>query len=173
MDAQGVERLTAVELRGEKVTLEPLRRLHAPVMTRVLAGEALYRFTGGQPPTEKDLDERYRQLETQTSPDGRDAWLNWVVRASGGAIVGTVQATVAGDRSLGEVAWVVGESYQRRGYASEAARVLVRWLVDASVRRVQAHILAGHAASEGVARRAGLHDTGAEEDGEHLWVLDP
>ncbi|MGP8205234.1 MAG: GNAT family N-acetyltransferase [Acidimicrobiales bacterium] len=71
--------------------------------------------------------------------------------------------------SVGEVAWIVGEPHQGKGYASEAAEVLVRWLAGESVRRVQAHILAGHAASEGVARRAGLHDTGTEANGENLW----
>jgi RimJ/RimL family protein N-acetyltransferase len=98
---------------------------------------------------------------------------HWVVVASGGEIVGTVQATVAGDRSVGEVAWIVGEPHQGKGYASEAAEVLVRWLAGESVHRVQADILAGHAASEGVARRAGLHDTGTEANGENLWASGP
>lgn len=172
-DERMSERLTAVELTCKHVTLQPLRRHHALVMAQVLAGESLYRFTGGRPPTEQELDERYRRLETETSPDGRDAWLNWVVVAPDGEVVGTVQATVAGDRSVGEVAWIVGEPHQGKGYASEAAEVLVRWLAGEPVCRVQAHILAGHAASEGVARRAGLHDTGTEANGENLWALDP
>ncbi|MGO9656913.1 MAG: GNAT family N-acetyltransferase [Acidimicrobiales bacterium] len=74
--------------------------------------------------------------------------------------------------SVGEVAWIVGEPHQGKGYASEAAEVLVRWLAGESVRRVQAHILAGHAASEGVARRAGPHLHNSAESG-HAFRANP
>ena len=57
------------------MTLQPLRRHHALVVAQVHAGESLDRFTGGRPPTEQELDERYRRLETKTSPDGLDTWL--------------------------------------------------------------------------------------------------
>jgi RimJ/RimL family protein N-acetyltransferase len=82
-----------------------------------------------------------------------------------------VQATLT--RQAGgwtaEVAWVVGVPWQGRGYASEAARALVGWLVEAGAGEIVAHVHPGHTASERVAAAAGLVATGEEVDGERVW----
>ena len=101
-----------------------------------------------------------------------ELWRNWVVRRRADAQpVGTVQATLS-RRDAGwsaAVAWVVGVPYQGQGYAAEAARALVAWLADRDVGEVVAHIHPDHAASAGVARRAGLRPTGDLVDGEVVW----
>ncbi|QIQ05109.1 GNAT family N-acetyltransferase [Streptomyces liangshanensis] len=99
------------------------------------------------------------------------------VRDAGGVLVGTVQATVTsaapgsgpGRGGVAEIAWVVGTPWQGRGFASEAARGLVRWLEVRGVGSVIAHIHPDHHASAAVARACGLTPTTVWHDGEVRW----
>ena len=143
---------------------------HADEMAVVLSDPALYAIIGGAPPTADQLRTRYEQLVAGYSPDGRQQWLNWVARlidGGAGRAIGTVQATVTA--AAAEIAWIIGTPWQGRGYASEAATALTRWLLDGGVDRVTAHIHPRHPASQAVARRAGLTPTGVFDDGEELW----
>ena len=86
--------------------------------------------------------------------------------------MGTVQATVsttATGRRAAELSWVIGTQWQRRGFASEAARALADWLVSQGVEELSAHITSCHRASETVARRIGLKPTGEMHEGEIIW----
>ena len=113
-------------LVGDVVRLEPLAVVHAEEMAGVLADPALYEFIGGEPPDAATLRERYARLVVGRSGDGLEEWLNWIVRDPDGAAAGTVQATVTEGGSHAEVAWVIGVPWQGRGYATDAARTLVR-----------------------------------------------
>jgi hypothetical protein len=117
------------------------------------------------------LRDRYARLAVGASrPD--EVWLNWIARRrSDSQAIGTVQATLTireGRRSA-QVAWVIGVEWQNQGFASEAARALVEWLLDREVDEVTAHIHPDHRASAAVAARAGLKPTDDEVDGEHVW----
>lgn len=82
-----------------------------------------------------------------------------------------MQATVSeqSDRLTAEVAWVVGVSEQGRGFAREAARVMVEWLRQQGVEVVMAHVHPQHSASIAVARAIGLQPTETVVDGEVRW----
>jgi RimJ/RimL family protein N-acetyltransferase len=162
---------TIVPLCTDRLELEPLRVDHAEEMARVLGDPALHARTGGSPPDLDQLRERYRLQSAGRSPDGSQLWMNWVVRRRDDrAALGYVQATVElAPDGAAEVAWVVGSPHQGRGYAREAARAMVTWLQDEGVRVVVAHIAPGHAASEAVARAAGLAPTTTVVDGETRW----
>ena len=56
-----------------------------------------------------------------------------------------------------------------RGIATEAARALVTWLTEHSVRTVIAHVHPRHQASSAVAAAAGLTPTTQWHDGEIRW----
>lgn len=140
-------------------------------MVEVLADPTLYAFTGGEPPDCATLADRYRR-QLAGPADGSDAWHNWIVRARpAGSPLGYIQATVAGPGTGAEVAWVVGVPFQGRGYATEAAKAVVRWLLRDGVAPIVAHIHPDHAASAAVARRIGLTATDEIEDGERVWRL--
>ena len=166
-------RLIAAPIPTERLLLEPLRPEHADEMVGVLADERLHDFIGGRPLELGELRDRYRHLAAGRSADGRQVWLNWVVRGRhDGAAMGTVQATVTpaeGPRAL--VAWVIGTPWQRRGVATEAARALIEWLRDQGVRTIAAHVHPKHEASQQVARRVGLVPTDEECEGERVWRL--
>jgi RimJ/RimL family protein N-acetyltransferase len=140
-------------------------------MVGVLSGAALYTFTGGSPPSLDELRARYARLATGRSPDDREEWRNWIMRREPGRVaVGYVQATIADGGTRAEIAWVVGLSWQRQGFAAEAVRALVAWLDARGVMAIQARIHPDHAASAAVARRAGLVPTGQTDEGEQLWL---
>jgi RimJ/RimL family protein N-acetyltransferase len=157
-----------------RLRLQSLRVEDAEEMVDVLADPALHEFTGGKPAT---LDELRDRFESWTRGSGSDAevWLNWIVRrAEDDLAVGTVQATIvdADDRCEALLAWTVGTAWQRRGYATEAAGALVRWLEQRGVGSIVAHIHPDHVASANIATRAGLRPTTGVVDGEIVWRLD-
>jgi RimJ/RimL family protein N-acetyltransferase len=153
--------------------LEPLAVQHAAQMVRVLAAPQLYRFTGGRPPTLSELTERYERLVAGPGRRG-EGWLNWVIRQREDQhLAGTVQATVTSEPAglRAAIAWVVGAPWQGRGYATESAQALIRWLRGREVMTIVAAIHPDHAASAAVARRAGMTPTAERADGEIIWRL--
>jgi RimJ/RimL family protein N-acetyltransferase len=165
--------MTDDRIRSARLCLVPLAVTDAEEMVGVLSAEALYTFTGGEPPGLDELRARYARQAAGRSPDGSQEWRNWIIRREpGGQAVGYVQATVVDDGKRAEIAWVVGVDWQGHGYAAEAAQALVAWLGSRGVTTIQAHIRPGHAASAAVAQRAGLAPTGHVDDGEQLWQSD-
>ena len=166
------DHVPAETLHGPRLDLEPLRVDHADEMAPLLDDAQLHTFIGGEPATVEELRDRYGRLTTGHSPDGRERWLNWIVRRrADGRAVGTVQATVGdvGGNRVAEVAWVVARPYQGEGYAREAAECMVGWLRGHAVIAVRAHVHPGHTASQGVARAIGLIPTATVVDGEVRW----
>ncbi|OUE23623.1 GNAT family N-acetyltransferase [Clavibacter michiganensis] len=157
-----------------RFALEPLVVAHAREMVGVLADPALYRFTGGEPPTPAVLEARFARQAAGRSPDGSARWLVWILRdRSSGRAAGFVQATVteeSGARAA-EVAWLVGTAAQGSGAAAECAAEVVAWLREGGVGTVRANIRPDHAASQAVARRLGLAPTDVRVEGEIRWEL--
>lgn len=157
-------------IETRRLRLVPLRPEDADEMVGVLAGEALYTFTGGEPPDLATLRRRFTAMARGHSPDGREVWLNWIVRQrEDDRAVGTVQATVTDGGRRAEVAWVTGLAWQGRGYAREAVAAMVTALTDAGVEHLIAHVHPGHAASEAIAAASGLTVTDTVVDGERRW----
>ena len=116
---------------------------------------------------------RVRRQVAGASPDGRQGWLNWILRLRepDRAAIGTVQATLSGVQA--ELAWVVATAHQGRGYASEAAIAVRDWLRTQGIEEFEAHIHPEHAASAGVARRLDLAPTAERQNGEVRWASSP
>jgi RimJ/RimL family protein N-acetyltransferase len=166
----GLPRATAIE--SGRLRLTPLVPDDAEALFPVLDDEALHAYIGGRPDRLEELRARIDGWSSQRSPDGGQAWLNWLVRSTQDArVLGTMQATVDRDANglAAEVAWTIGSRDQRRGYASEAASAIVAWLRERGVTRIDAHVHPEHVASAGVARRAGLSPTDEVVDGEVVW----
>jgi len=140
----------------------------------LLQDPALGRFTGETPPADVEaVRAGFARWEARRSPDGAELWLNWVLRRRHDArAVGLVQATVGdGDTA---VAWTVGTTFQRQGFATEAARALIAWLRDTvGVPVIVASIHPDNVASQTVARRNGLRPTDRLDEGEVVWEYVP
>jgi RimJ/RimL family protein N-acetyltransferase len=159
-------------LAAAEVCLVPLRASDARELAPLLDDPELHTFIGGEPLTLQELEERYRRLEAGAPAGLEEQWFNWVIRrVEHGQAVGTAQATVRGMEAI--VAWVIARCWQGRGYASDAARALVRWLRDENGLAVKAHIHPDHDASVRVARAAGLEPTKAWVEGERVWCAPP
>ncbi|MDO4255983.1 MAG: GNAT family N-acetyltransferase [Kocuria sp.] len=157
--------------RTTSFALRPLSVTDASEMALVLADPALYRYTGGEPPSVEGLEGQYAVQTRGRSSDGTELWLNRIVVVGPGEqAVGYVQATVPLDGSPAEIAWVIGVPWQGRGYARRAAALLVGELRDHGVEGIVAHIHPDHAASQRVARGLGMAPTGLAVEGEVRWV---
>lgn len=99
--------------------LEPLVAAHASEMFIVLSDPAIYEFENAPPDSVAGLLERYRRLETRLSPDGKEHWLNWVIRVESGQLAGYVQATVH-QSGLAYIAYELNSSFWRQGLGSSS-----------------------------------------------------
>lgn len=161
--------LTPVVQNG--VSLRALSVSDSAEMVDVLSGSSLYEFTGGEPPSEVELQRRYA-VQTRGGPaDGSESWLNFVVvLGRPGHLIGFVQATVPNDEGPTEIAWVIGERWQSRGYGRAAAELLVEHLRPLGAVRVMAHIHPDHLASQRIAAHLGMSPTTVVSDGEVRWA---
>lgn len=103
---------------------------HAEEMFPLLADPQLYRYIGHPPPPSlAHLQQVYTRQVVGRSPDGRETWLNWVLRdRASAAAVGTVQATVRPD-GRAWVAYVLGQAFWGRGHARAATAAMIQHLV--------------------------------------------
>jgi RimJ/RimL family protein N-acetyltransferase len=149
-----------LDLVTERLTLEPIRPSHAALLFTHHADDCmwLYEPESHRAASVADLERRYTRYASRKSPDGREVWLNYAVRVTGGAYVGTIQATITG-----KTAWIgysIFAEYWRRGYGKEACERLVRFLFsDCGVRCVRATVDTENAASIALLERIGFHRT--------------
>jgi RimJ/RimL family protein N-acetyltransferase len=116
-------------LRGERVTLEPLKAEHAAVLFPLLDDDAVWRYANRRPANLAELSNRYRALETRRSPDGTYLWLNWAVFAADMGAVGFVQATVSVKSQTAEIGYAFARSVWSTGLGTESVRALLTFLL--------------------------------------------
>ncbi len=116
-------------IAAEGVTLEPQTAAHAAEMFKVLCDPAIYAYENAPPASLEWLRARFEKLETRQSADGREQWLNWVIRMPLGELIGYVQATVRADASAG-IAYELCSAYWGRGLATRAVSAMTRELAE-------------------------------------------
>ncbi|MEP6609589.1 MAG: GNAT family N-acetyltransferase [Burkholderiaceae bacterium] len=144
-------------IRTSRLTLEPLVVAHADAMFDLLGDQNIYRYLDyPPPPSVESLRDRYRRLETRASPDGRQAWLNWIVCPHGRPPLGYVQATVPSDRDA-YVAYVFATNHWGHGFAREAVHAMLEHLAASyDVNQYRATVEAGNERSIRLLRRLGF-----------------
>jgi len=118
-----------------RCTLEPQVEAHATAMFVVLSDPAIYEFENEPPPSLEWLQARFRKLESRQSPDGRQRWLNWVLRLPAGDLAGYVQATVL-ESGIAYVAYELGSAHWRQGLGSCAVGAMLAELASAHAARL-------------------------------------
>ena len=157
-------------LTSERLVLEPLTRLHAQEMFVALADRAIYRYIDEAPPASIEaLATRYARLESRRSGDGREHWLNWVVREpASGRAVGFVQASVM-DNGTAFVAYVIAPGSQGQGYGREATAAMIAELERGYGAKVlRASVDARNAASIALATALGFYEA-RRDDGDIIF----
>jgi len=168
--------LTARRVASARLALDPLRLEDADELAVLLDDLSLHRFIGGNPATPEELRARLERQLRGRSPDGKDVWLNWVVRERRtGQIVGTTQATIRLEQTprIAALAWVVGSAHQGQGMATEAAGLMASWLRRQGIVRLRAHIHPRHNSSMAIAAAIGLKPTNTTVCGERRWESEP
>jgi len=111
------------------LTLEPQVAGHADAVFGALCDPALYAYEDAPPASLEWLRTRFARLETRQSADGREQWLNWVIRLPSGDLIGYVQATVYPGGSAA-IAYVLASAHWGRGLATRATAAMIDELVD-------------------------------------------
>jgi len=168
-------------LHAGPLLLEPLQVAHAPEMFALLQDPALYHYLDYPPPPSlAHLEGVYTRLQARRSPDGRQRWLNWVVRAPPAGLIGYVQATVGPDASAW-VGYVLGRAAWGQGHATRATRCMLEHLVaHDAVQRFLATVEQANERSIALLDRLGFSAAGPDERARHelsaterLFVADP
>jgi len=107
-----------------RLTLEPQVAAHAEEMFGVLSDPAIYEHENQPPASIEWLRERFGGLESRLSADGREQWLNWVIRLRTSGLIGYVQATVL-PTERAAIAYVMSSRYWGRGLAREACEAML------------------------------------------------
>jgi RimJ/RimL family protein N-acetyltransferase len=107
-------------IESRTLRLEPLSVAHADEMFDLMSAPAIYTYIPEKPPVSVSaLRQRYQQLERGQSADGRQRWLNWIVRLESGPCAGYVQATIHPTHTA-DFAFVFAPRYWGQGVAYEA-----------------------------------------------------
>jgi [ribosomal protein S5]-alanine N-acetyltransferase len=106
------------------LVLEPQKAEHAAEMIRVLSDPAIYEFEREPPTSLELLTRRFALLESRKSPDGKEDWLNWVVRLPGGLLAGYVQATVRPNHEA-LIGYELASAYWNLGIGSRAVSAML------------------------------------------------
>lgn len=116
------------ELRSPRLVLEPITEAHAAELCDLLSDEGLHAFVPSTPLSLDQQRERCAKWALRRSPDSKELWLNWLAReVSTGRPVGHFQAGSTKER-IASIGYVVAQSYQGQGMASEALRVIFDYL---------------------------------------------
>jgi RimJ/RimL family protein N-acetyltransferase len=111
-------------IQAGSVVLEPQTVLHAAEMFLVLSDPAIYTYENKAPQSLEWLRARFTKLETRLSPDGREQWLNWVIRMPTSELIGFVQATVR-PQGRAAIAYELSSAYWGRGLARQAVEGMI------------------------------------------------
>ncbi|MEO8524075.1 MAG: GNAT family N-acetyltransferase [Caldimonas sp.] len=157
-------------LAAGSLVLEPLVVAHAEAMFELLSDPEIHRYLDHPPPPSiGHLRGVYGRLESRQSPDGRQRWLNWVLRSPAGSLLGYVQATVT-ERADAWVAYILSRQHWGGGHAAAAMQAMLEHLKTANeVRRFLATVEAENLRSIRLLERLGFHPaTALELDGQSL-----
>ena len=146
-------------IRAGVLILEPQTAVHAAAMFPVLSDPAIYEFENSPPESMTWLKRRFSRLESRVSPDGKEQWLNWVIRLPSGALAGYVQATITRG-GMAHIAYELGSKYWRQGIGGTAVRVMLKEITaNYGVREFAATLKAANYRSHVLLRSLGFGTT--------------
>jgi RimJ/RimL family protein N-acetyltransferase len=152
--------------------LEPQFAEHAQEMFAVLSDPAIYEFENAPPTDEEWLRKRYERLESRSSSDGTQQWLNWVICVPGGKLAGYVQATVLPNLTA-YVAYELNSQYWRQGIGSNAVQAVLKELQQQYGSETFIAVLkAKNFRSAALLRKLGFVLVGEEQAARHRDELD-
>jgi [ribosomal protein S5]-alanine N-acetyltransferase len=133
-----------------RLLLEPINRHHAAAMFAGLSDARGYVYIPDTPPESiADLAADYAGLESGISPDGKEIWLNWVIkRLERYDFIGYVQATILCDEAALVIAYHIFPDFWGQGLGREAVAAMLSYCrAQFNVREARAYIDTRHTRS--------------------------
>jgi ribosomal-protein-alanine N-acetyltransferase len=145
-------------LRSDRLDLTPLDpAADAPDLHEMLADPEVHRYDNDAHASET-IQETESRLRLQVVANGG---ATWAIRLRGGPAIGTIGVFADQGTRIRGVGWSLASSYWQRGFTSEAARVVVPYLLGQDgVDGLEAWVDSRNHASIGVAQAAGMTERG-------------
>ena len=156
--------------QSSRLDMKLVQKTLAPVVWSVLNDTTLYTYIPDEPPTLDKLEENYAFWEQRISPDKTEYWLNWVIFTKDEQkSIGTLQAGVHIESKVATIAYKVGTSFQRKGYATEAVTAMIEHLkLHYKVSQIKAWIDTRNQPSIKLAERIGMSQIEIIEKADHF-----
>lgn len=154
-----------MELRTKRLLLRSYRHDDVPTLVRLLAAREIAATTLRIPHPYTEADAR-AFLSAQESPAAKYG----MFEIASGELVGGIGLMVEDQHSRAELGYWVGVPYWGRGYATEAAREMLRHgFEDLKLNRIYAGVFSGNRASEQVLRKIGMKHEGTLRQHYRKW----
>lgn len=157
-------------LHGERVRLDLLRGDDLAALHAIQGDPEVCRYLLYEARSREEVAGILERDAAATRLAAVDDYIQPAIRDHSGALVGTMYLRVASvdDRTL-EIGWLLSPRERGRGYATEAARLLLRLAFDElGMHRVYAELDPRNDASVGMCLRLGMrHETHILE---HMWL---
>lgn len=151
------------ELAGPRVTLRRFAPGDVDGFVAYRSCEQVARFQGWDAPYPREEGERFIQEMADRHPDTAGEWFQFAValRPAGQLIGDCAAMPQADDPRQCEIGFTIAPDHQRRGYATEAVRLLLGYLFTARGKhRVTAYCDPRNAASAALLERLGMRREG-------------
>ena len=155
-----------VELETERLLIRPWRHTDAARLLDILSRLEVVTWLGdGEPVLMKNLDEAHTRINRWAERDDPPRGIWAIERRADGVVVGTVLLVTLPNDEDGEVeiGWHLHPDSWGQGYASEAARAVLRHGFEAGLPEILAVTHLGNERSQAVMGRIGLADRGVVE----------
>lgn len=146
-------------IRTERLLLRPFVDSDFDACYDLFRREEVARYLPWEPRTPEQVIEMLERIKTLTSFEDDPRWIRLaLVLPESGALVGDIGLNGANsDRGEGEIGFVVHPDHQRRGYASEASRAVLRMgFEQLGLHRIIARADPRNRGSVGVMKRLGM-----------------
>ncbi|WP_434811126.1 GNAT family N-acetyltransferase [Microbacterium sp. bgisy189] len=149
-------------LTGERVTLDPLRPDDIDPLFAMQSDPAVTRYLLYGPRTREQVEEVLARDAPRTRLAAIDDYLQPAIRDEHGAFVGTMYLTMHSiDDRTAEIGWILLPAAQGKGYAAEAARMLLDYCFGPlDLHRVYAELDPRNTASVALCERLGMRHEG-------------
>jgi RimJ/RimL family protein N-acetyltransferase/catechol 2,3-dioxygenase-like lactoylglutathione lyase family enzyme len=145
-------------LQTERLDLDPLDPVgDAPALHAMAADPEVHRYDADADASASVDDTAQRLLREVVANGGT----TWAIRLRGGDAIGTIGIFADQQTTIRGVGWSLARAYWRQGITSEAARVVVPYLLaQDGVDGLEAWVDSRNLGSLGVARAAGMAERG-------------
>ena len=149
-------------LVGERVTLEPLRDDDLEALYAMQSDPEVCRYLLYEPRTREQVEEVLARDAGRTRLAEPDDYLQPAIRDEHGRFVGTMYLVLKSvDDRTAEIGWILLPDAQGRGYAAEAARLLLDFCFEQlELHRVYAELDPRNTASVALCERLGMRHEG-------------